>query len=133
MQMLHWDEASWIQPGWWCVCGNKRALERESFIPSVQRCSAIRRYRGEAGPHSLGSGWQWYWDVHYMAIDGVPSVRWIACRRAMKLGWGDVSLSLYFQNDIQATSLCKQQPGVGFVVRVAAWDPRVLSSSPVGR
>ena len=26
-----------------------------------------------------------------------------------------------------------KQPGVGLVVRVAAWDPRVLSSSPVGR
>ena len=26
----------------------------------------------------------------------------------------------------------KCQPGVGLVVRVAAWDPRVLSSSPVG-
>ena len=25
------------------------------------------------------------------------------------------------------------KPGVGLVVRVAAWDPRVLSSSPVGR
>ena len=25
------------------------------------------------------------------------------------------------------------KPGVGSVVRVAAWDPRVLSSSPVGR
>ena len=25
-----------------------------------------------------------------------------------------------------------QKPGVGFVVRVVAWDPRVLSSSPVG-
>ena len=24
------------------------------------------------------------------------------------------------------------RPGVGLVVRVAAWDPRVLSSSPVG-
>ena len=26
-----------------------------------------------------------------------------------------------------------EQPGVGSVVRVAAWDPRVLSSSPIGR
>ena len=26
-----------------------------------------------------------------------------------------------------------EKPGVGLVVRVAAWDPRVLSSSPVGR
>ena len=25
------------------------------------------------------------------------------------------------------------KPGVGLVVRVVAWDPRVLSSSPVGR
>jgi len=27
----------------------------------------------------------------------------------------------------------KRQPGVGLVVMVVAWDPRVLSSSPVGR
>ena len=26
-----------------------------------------------------------------------------------------------------------RKPGVGLMVRVAAWDPRVLSSSPVGR
>ena len=26
-----------------------------------------------------------------------------------------------------------RKPGVGLVVRVAAWDPRVLSSIPVGR
>ena len=29
--------------------------------------------------------------------------------------------------------LANYKPGVGSVVRVAAWDPRVLSSSPVGR
>ena len=27
----------------------------------------------------------------------------------------------------------QSKPGVGLVVRVAAWDPRVLSSSPIGR
>ena len=26
----------------------------------------------------------------------------------------------------------KLKPGVGLVVRAAAWDPRILSSSPVG-
>ena len=30
-------------------------------------------------------------------------------------------------------SLHAVKPGVGLVVRVAAWDPRVLNSSPVGR
>ena len=29
--------------------------------------------------------------------------------------------------------LDRNKPGVGSVVRVAAWDPRVLSSSPIGR
>ena len=40
-----------------------------------------------------------------------------------------LSLSNYCFNGLQLLV----QPGDGLVVRVAAWDPRVLSSSPVGR
>ena len=37
-----------------------------------------------------------------------------------------ISIQEFFFND--SSSL----PGIGFVVRVVAWDPRFLSSSPVG-
>ena len=43
--------------------------------------------------------------------------------------WGD-----YIIEKVTSLNLnMNYKPGVGLVVRVAAWYPRVLSSSPVGR
>ena len=33
---------------------------------------------------------------------------------------------------LRATIIRLTQPGVGLVISVVAWDPKVLSSSPVG-
>ena len=52
----------------------------------------------------------------------------------------ELSLALWLNSIFHSTSVKRQawvagmhKPGVGLVVMVATWDPRVLSSSPVGR
>ena len=40
---------------------------------------------------------------------------------------------LLLERHSESVRFVQIESGVGLVVRVAAWDPRVLSSSPVGR